>query len=150
MSHPLPLLMILVGIPLIGGCNALGGSENLRGGTEATFEFVAGVPADGAPTAPVTATIILTFSSEIDPASVTSNTLGIDPATFGTLTVGGPTLTFDPADDLLPSTTYVFTISPELKGENGAALGAMLGPYGFKTAGGPPPDTLPTNGPRPR
>lgn len=134
---------------LLSSCTALGGSEDLRGGGESTFEVVAASPADGAPTVPLGATIVLTFNTLIDQSSVTSSTVGVSPNTFGTVTVDGSTLTFDPAGDLLPATTYVFAISPELTGTNGRALGVMTDPYGFKT-GGTTQDSLPTQGPRPR
>ena len=141
------LAPVLLGCALVS-CTAIGGSED-GGGGDQTFELVATSPADGAPTAPVSATVTFTFNVPIDEASVTASTLGVDPTTFGTLTVDGTTMTFDPAGDLLPATTYVFSISPELRGTNGEALGVMTDPYGFKT-GGLPQDTLPTQGPRPR
>ena len=144
----------LLGPALLGlvlsSCSAMGGSEDL-GGDAATFEVVGATPADGAPTVPVGATVVLTFNVPIDASSVAFNTVSVSPTTFGTVTVDGTTLTFDPAGDLTPATTYVFTISPELKGTNGRALGVMANPYGFKTGGvAPPPDTLPPSGPRPR
>lgn len=139
----------LVGL-LLSSCTAMGGSEDL-GGSDATFEIVGATPADGAPTVPLGATITWTFNAPIDESSVAFNTVGVTPATYGTLSVDGTALTFDPAGDLKPATTYVFTISPDLKGTNGHALGSMANPYGFKTGGtAPPPDTLPPSGPRPR
>lgn len=151
MPRSLPFRAALLGLALTA-CTAMGGSEDLGGGDDAGFTLVnsASVPKDGAPTAPLTATVTLVFSSPIDPASVTSSTLGVEPATFGTVTVDGSTLTFDPSGDLLPSTTYVFAISPELKGLNGHALGAVPNPYGFKTTGGDTPPPPPPSGPRPR
>lgn len=143
----------LLGTALLGlcltACTALGGSEELGGGGEPTFELVSATPRDGLPSASVTATIALTFNVPIDESSVTASTISVSPTTLGAITIDGSTLTFDPWDDLLPATTYVFSISPELKGSNGKALGVMANPYGFKT-GGIPQDTLPTQGPRPR
>lgn len=148
----------LLGSALLGSllvsCTAMGGSEELGdggGGVEPTFELVAATPRDGFPTAPVTATIALTFNVPIDRSSVADGAISVTPKTFGTITVDGATLTFDPAGDLRPGTTYVFTLSRDLRGTNGRALGVMDAPYGFKTGGtAPPPDTLPLVGPRPR
>ncbi|HVX87994.1 MAG TPA: Ig-like domain-containing protein [Gemmatimonadales bacterium] len=151
MPRLVPLRAALLGLALTA-CTAMGGSEDLGGGDDPGFTLVnsASTPADGAPTVPLTATVSLVFSSPIDPSSVTSSTLSVEPATFGTVTVDGSTLTFDPSSDLLPSTTYVFSISPDLKGLNGHALGTVANPYGFKTIGGDVPPPPPPNGPRPR
>ena len=125
----------------------MGGSTGPTSG-EAAFSFVSGSPKDAAPAVPVSTTIVMTFNSPIDPASVTASTVSLEPGASGDLTVQGTTLRFDPWSDLAPSKHYVVHISPELRGTNGATLGVMADPYGFKT--GTSPDTLPTQGPRPR
>ena len=148
--HLRPILRAaLIGLSL-GSCTAMGGSESLGGPGDATFELVSESPADRIQTAPLGSTITLTFNVPIDPASVTARTISVTPDIYGDLTVEGPTLTFDPAGDLRPATTYVFELSPELRGTNGAVLGPQAHHYGFKTGGEPPPDQPPTQGPRPR
>jgi hypothetical protein len=148
-ASPLALSILLLAGPT--ACAGTGGSEGGLGETE-TFELVAATPADGAPTVPVTATVVLTFNVPLDPASVNSTTLSANHPLYGDLTVDGTKLRFDPSTDLLAGSTYVFSLSPDLKGLNGVGL-ATDPHYGFKTAGTlppPPPDTVLLSRSRPR
>lgn len=141
-------LLLLALFPL-AACDGMGGSEG-TGGSETSFVILSRTPSPGSPTVPVTATVVITFNTPIDAASVGSGTLATNVPTFGDLTIDGTKLRFTPAGDLIAGTTYIFTLDPDLRGTNAQVLGTIP-PWGFKTAGtAPPPDTLPPSGPRPR
>jgi hypothetical protein len=135
----------------LAACLGTGQTEAPGGETE-TFEVVGETPANHAPTVPVTATIVFTFNVPIDPSSVNSTSLSANHAIFGDPAVDGTKLQLDPSTDLIAGTTYVITLSPDLKGMNGVSLKSVP-IYGFKTAGTapePPPDTITLVRPRPR
>ena len=135
-------LPILLSLAALASCDGYGGSTGPDEGStrpEATFTLTGATPRDGAPTVPVTTTVTFSFSAPIDPASVTGGTLSSAPTSYGTLSVEGSTLRFTPSTELAPGTLYVFSLSPDLSATNGQTLGAMPHPYGFKTAGSPPP-----------
>lgn len=144
---------LVAGLFLAGpvACNGMGGSTDLGGGTPDGFAIVSRAPNGGAAGVPVTATVVVNFSSAIDAASVTTGALTLNDASFGTLTVAGAKLTFTPSSQLNPGSIYVIALSPDIRGLNGVSLG-VVSPWGFKTAGTPPPppDTGAASPPRPR
>ena len=144
---------LLAGLLLTGSaaCDGLGGSEELGGGTPGTFTISSRTPAGGSAGIPVTATIVVTFSSIIDPSSITPGVLTLNDVSFGTFSIEGPKLVFTPAGELNPGSSYAVAVSPDIRGINGLHLGTVS-PWGFKTAGTPPPppDTSTASGPRPR
>lgn len=146
---PYLLLSLLLAGPL--ACNAMGGSEDLGNGTPGDFTIAARAPGGGSAGIPVTTTVVVTFSSTIDAASVTTGVLTLNNASFGTLTVEGSKLTFTPSSQLNPGSIYSVALSPDIRGVNGVHLGTVS-PWGFKTAGTPPPppDTGAASPPRPR
>jgi hypothetical protein len=145
--------LLLAAFVLAGPAGCLGtGQTDVPGGESETFEVVGESPANHAPTVPVTATIVFTFNVPVDPSSVNSTSVSADPTIYGDPAVEGAKLVLDPSTDLTAGTTYILTLSPDLKGMNGASLKSVP-IYGFKTAGTapePPPDTITLARPRPR
>ena len=100
---------------------------------------------------PVTTTIVVTFSSVVDPSSITPGVLTLNDLSFGSYSAEGSKVIFTPSSQLNPGSIYAVAISPDIRGINGLSLGAVS-PWGFKTAGTPPPppDTGAATRTRPR
>ena len=130
----LPVLLLTS----VAGCDGMGGSAELGEEAPASFAVVGRVPQGGAAGVPLTASIEVTFTSNVDPASVGLGVLALNGSRFGSFTVQGPRLTFTPAGPLSPGTPYAVTLSPDIRGTNGHVLGPVP-VWGFKTAGTPPP-----------
>ena len=135
---------------LLAGC---------QGGEVSGFAFEPGVPeftiaarspAPGRSGVPLTVSVVVTFSTMIDPSSVQLGQVSLNGSTHGTLTVDGSTLRFTPVGSLTPGTTYTVAVSPDVHGANRVPVGPNP-TWGFKTTGVTPPiDTILAIGPRPR
>ena len=137
---------------LLGGsasCTVLGGGEDLSGGTPATFTITSRTPSGGSAGIPVITTIVVNFSSTIDTASITPGVLTLNDVSVGSFVIEGSKLAFTPASGLEPGSSYAVAVSPDIRGINGLHLG-VVSPWGFKTAGTPPPppDTVTLSRPR--
>ena len=146
---PFLLFALLAAGP--AACNGMGGSETLGTGTPEDFTIASRTPRGSSSGVPVTTTIVVTFTSAIDPTSITPGVLTLNNSSFGTYSIEGSKLTFTPAGDLDPGVLYEVALSPDIRGINRVPLGAVP-PWGFKTAGShtPPPDTGAASPPRPR
>jgi hypothetical protein len=106
-------LCIVVGTACGGGGDSfltpLGGNG---GGTDLTPPTVATVvPASGATNVPTNAIITVTFSENVDSASVTNAAFNLTPGITGTIVVSGAVAQFTPTPGLPPSTIVNATIS---------------------------------------
>ena len=96
------------------------------------------VPADGSDGISVATPIVVEFDRPLDPASVTTDLLQISPEVAGTLEVvalpgaaglsdtDARLLRFRPSGPLPPNTTFEVTLSPGLRGTDGALLPAPV------------------------
>src|ERR1700694_4020714 len=88
-------------------CCGLGG-----GGGDVTPPTVASVvPQNGSTNVPTNATITVTFSENVDSASVTNAAFSLTPGVTGTISVSGVVAQFTPSPALPPSTVITGTIS---------------------------------------
>jgi hypothetical protein len=90
-------------------------------------------PKDAAVDVALGATVSITFSKEMDRASV-ENALSITPGVAGTFSWSSSTVTFKPANELLPDTTYKITVETGAKDMDGNALTSAY-TFSFKTRG---------------
>lgn len=118
------VLMLLV--VFLTGCN--GNNESLGGGGGTTAPTVSStVPADGATGVAIDANITATFSTAMDPLTITTTTFTVTDGTTdiaGTvaLSADGLTATFTPTSDFAADTTFTATITTGAKDLNGKAL----------------------------
>jgi Bacterial Ig-like domain len=97
-------------------------------GTDLTPPTVASVvPLSGATNVPTNATITVTFSENVDSASVTNTAFVLTPGITGTISVSGAVAIFTPTPGLPPSTIVNATVS-NVKDRAG---NTMAGPYNF-------------------
>ena len=97
-------------------------------GTDLTPPTVASViPQSGATNVPTNATITVTFSENVDSASVTNTAFALTPGVAGTIAVSGAVAIFTPSPGLPASTIVNGTIGnvKDLAGNT------MAGPYNF-------------------
>lgn len=112
-------------------------------GEPATIEFVtvaagltalATMPGDGVDGIAVTTSLAVFFDRPIDPASVSGDSLTVEPATAGTLRLeagpddpagtdgAGSVLVFTPSAALPPNTTFRVRLAPDLRGLAGGTM----------------------------
>jgi len=104
------------------------------GGTDTTAPTVVGTsPANGATSVPRTAAIAVTFSENLDSASVTNAAFSLDNGVTGTIVVNGAVATLTPAPGLPASTTVTGTLSTAIKDRAGNPLAAPV-TFQFTTA----------------
>ena len=97
-------------------------------GTDLTPPTVASVvPQSSSTNVPTNATITVTFSENVDSASVTNTAFALTPGITGTISVSGAVVTFTPTPALPPSTIVNGTIS-NVKDRAG---NTMAGPFNF-------------------
>ena len=110
---------LMLGFCMVAGAACGGGGDSfltpLGGngtGTDLTPPTVATVvPASGATNVPTNATITVTFSENVDSASVTNVAFALTPGITGTIVVSGAVAQFTPTPALPPSTIVNGTIS---------------------------------------
>ena len=104
------------------------------GGTDTTAPTVVGTsPANGATNVPRTAAISVTFSENLDSASVTNSAFSFDNGVTGTIVVNGAVATLTPAPGLPASTVVTGTLSTAIKDRAGNSLAAPV-TFQFSTA----------------
>jgi hypothetical protein len=97
-------------------------------GTDLTPPTVATVvPQSGAANVPTNATITVTFSENVDSATVTNTAFALTPGITGTISVSGAVAIFTPSPGLPPSTIVNGTIN-NVKDRAG---NTMAGPFNF-------------------
>jgi hypothetical protein len=103
---------------LAAACGGGGGDDFITpccgGGTggDVTGPTVAAVnPASGTTNVPTNAFITVTFSENVDSASVTNTAFALTPGVTGAISVSGATAVFTPSPSLPPSTVVSGTIS---------------------------------------
>jgi hypothetical protein len=101
--HPALWLGLALALLAIAAAAVLAGRAGAR--------VVALSPADGDGDVPITAPIRVTFSRDMDTASVVAR-FRIEPEAAGELEWEGHTLTFRPRGALAPDTAYVVTVEP--------------------------------------
>lgn len=103
-SFRLALVWLAIGLgSACGGDEACATTDPTCGGSPLLVTSVE--PADGALHVDATTPVVLTFSREVDPASVTSTSVTVGPAT-GTLAVSGAKVTFTPSSPLSDGADY--------------------------------------------
>jgi hypothetical protein len=111
------------GDDFITPCCGTGGTGN-----DVTPPTVSSVsPTSGTTNVPTNAIITVTFSENVDSASVTNAAFSLSPGVGGTITVSGATAVFTPAPGLPPSTVVTGTIS-NVKDRSGNVMAA---PFSF-------------------
>jgi hypothetical protein len=133
---------LLVGLVVaaLAACDSGSGEDFLTpiggggGGTDTTAPTVVSTtPANGTTGVPRTAAITVTFSENVDSASVTNSALSFDNGVTGTIVVSGAVATLTPSPTLPASTTVTGTISTAVKDRAGNALAAPV-TFRFTTA----------------
>lgn len=128
----------------------MGGSTDSIMEPAPTFTIVSRVPGPGREGVPSSASLVITFSDDVDPATVAQGVISANGSTFGTLEVRATSLIFTPTGGWVPGTSYAIALSPDIAGLNGTHLGPVA-VWGFKTAGVPPViDTVQLARARPR
>ncbi len=136
---PGTLLILLLPLVLMAGCN---GSNESLGGGGGTPIVTSTSPIDGATNVLVTSVITATFSTAMDPATITTTTFTVSPATGSvSLSADGLTATFTPDTDLTEDTLYTATITTGAKSADGNALAANK-VWSFRTGPAPTVTTL--------
>lgn len=103
-------------------CLFWGGCGGIIPGSPPTVHF--SQPTDGASDVPLNAAIAVTFSEEMDPKTITTDTFFLDKGATGTVSYAGLTATFTPAGPLDPSTPYTATVTIGVKDRVGNPLEA--------------------------
>ena len=104
------------------------------GGTDTTAPTIVSTsPANGATSVPRTATLSVTFSENLDSASVTNAAFSFDNGVTGTIVVNGAVATLTPSPVLPASTTVTGTLSTAIKDRAGNPLAAPVA-FQFTTA----------------
>jgi hypothetical protein len=118
-------------------------------------KIVSTTPANDATGVPITQTITVTFSEEMDAASINTGTLSIKPDTgfplAATVTYNAETktATLDPTADLVAGKTYFVTVSSNAKSTAGVGLDGGAYTWYFRTVDNTPPRVVsktPANG----
>jgi hypothetical protein len=118
-------------IATITGIIALGGTliTQLWGGTSSDsdkpiFYFIS--PLNSAVNVPLDSRIIATSNTQIDPATINTNTFTIkddkNNKVEGTVTLEGGNAIFKPKESLNPNTKYIVTLTKDVKDLSGRAL----------------------------
>lgn len=94
------------GDDFVSPCCGTGGSNDVTPPTVAAVS-----PVSGTTNVPTNAFITVSFSENVDSASVTNTAFSLTPGVTGTITVSGATAVFTPAPGLPPSTVVSGTIS---------------------------------------
>jgi hypothetical protein len=128
-----------------GGCGGGGSSGDGAGAGSGTPSAAATLPAvlsttptNGASLGNDNA-VTVTFSKEMDPASLNSTTFKVK-GVAGMVTSSGKTASFTPTDDLTPLTTYTATLSKEIKDTSGKNLESEYS-WSFATVEEPDPSS---------
>ena len=104
------------------------------GGTDTTAPTVVSTsPANGATSVPRTAPISVTFSENLDSATVTNAAFSFNNGVTGTIVVSGAVATLTPTPSLPASTTVTGTLSTAIKDRAGNPLAAPV-TFQFTTA----------------
>jgi Bacterial Ig-like domain len=104
------------------------------GGTDTTSPTVVSTsPANGATSVPRNAAVSVTFSENLDSASVTNAAFSFDNGVTGTIVVNGAVATLTPLPTLPASTTVTGTLSTAIKDRAGNPLAAPV-TFQFTTA----------------
>ncbi len=129
---PTLLLSIIVsGLLILSGCS---GEDNTTGPSlDTTPPVVSTVtPNESATSVSVNASIVITFSEDIDPTTVTSTSITVN-GVSGSVSVSGKVVTFVPATSLAASTQFTVTVASSVKDMAGNSLGANY-TFNFTTA----------------
>lgn len=110
---------LMLGLCIVAAVACGGGGDSFLtplggngGGTDLTPQTVATVvPQSGATNVPTNAIITVTFSENVDSASVTNAAFSLTPGITGTIVVSGAVAQFTPTPALPPSTIVNGTIS---------------------------------------
>ena len=133
---------MLIGVlaAALAACGAGAGQDFLTpiggggGGTDTIAPTVVTTsPANGATSVPRTSPISITFSEDLDSASVTNAAFTLDNGVTGTIVVNGPVVTLTPLPALPALTTITGTVSTAIRDRAGNALAAPLS-FQFTTA----------------
>lgn len=142
-TRPWLALLTFALLPACGGGGGGGGAPPAGPQVQST------VPPANATGVSVSANLLVTFTADMDPATVTNTTIVLTPSGSGTpvatvVTYDGPTRTaqLDPSADLAGTTSYVLTVTTGVKDAAGVALAADVAvPF---TTGAAPDTTPPT------
>lgn len=146
------LVVMGLGLAFLAACG--GGGSGGGGEAGAAFTVTSSLPASGAVGVLLDASVDVTFSAEIDPDTVTSESLIVgEIGGFGTITGTtslladgtGRTLRWVGNDFLRSDAPHNCRIAGTLKSVSGAAISGGL-QFQFRTVGGTTPDPLPTAG----
>ncbi len=127
-------ISMLTGSTLSGRALAMGGAVSIDtgGGTSATIPVAptaptvtSTIPANGAPIVPIGNKLSATFSTAMNPSTITASTFTLTQGTApvsGVVTYVGTTATFTPAGTLAPQKVFTATITTGAQDQSGNAL----------------------------
>jgi len=126
------LLTLAATVPFFTGVVSCGDDNPVNGdhtGDTVRPRVVATVPTEGDSTVSVNTVISATFSEDMDPGSMTSGVIVLDPPTNGTTGYSAGTVTFTPTAALDTNLTYTATVTTSARDTAGNTLAA---PYAWQ------------------
>ena len=141
MKTLLKLTFIIFSLVILDSCND--DEEPPVAGDTTAPTILSISPDDGSEDVPISVEVTITFSEDLDVATVTSNTVSLrggSSTVNGTLLVDGSSVTFIPSTDLAHSTTYTIIVDSGITDEAGNRLSQSRS-SSFTTIA--PPDVAP-------
>ena len=134
------VLIVAFGSTLLACGGSAPETETTGIGTTSPLSITATTPQNGSTNVSTSSALTITFSEPVDPATLTTSTVLINPLITGAITVNGTNVMFDPITPFDPSTPYAVTLTTGVKGVAGNALTA---PFSWSFTTGTIPDTMP-------
>jgi hypothetical protein len=133
---------LLTFLATVAACKGSSGEQSAPSDTTPP-SVVAMTPASGATNVDRGANVVVTFSEEVDAATVTPATFSVSGAA-GSTTVSGAIATWSPSAPLAAQSSYTVTISTGVKDKSGNALAAPY-TWAFTTRDDEPPAIVSTS-----
>lgn len=121
MKQPRFILISLLTVGILAGCSSSDPAPTAGPTVSATL------PANNATGVPLNNSITISFTEEMDPATINSSTVIVKQGATvipGTVTYAAKTAIFKPNDNLLPMTAYTVTITSGAKTMAGKSIGS--------------------------
>lgn len=131
--------MVLAGVMALAACGSDNDDFLLVGGTSGGNDdrtaptVVSTTPATGSTNVPTNATVSVTFSENVDSASVTNAAFTLSGGATGTIVVSGATATLTPTTPMAANSVITATVSSAVRDRAGNPLAAPVS-WSFTTA----------------